>query len=68
MATTSYKAAVIGLGSMGGGMASSLLAAGIPTWGFDVTAEREAAFRGEGGLAGSRQDAAGRRTPLSLPW
>jgi L-threonate 2-dehydrogenase len=52
------KAAVIGLGSMGYGMAQSLLRAGLPTWGFDIDAEAEARFRGEGGQSSTRAEAA----------
>jgi len=52
------RAAVFGLGSMGLGMARSLLTAGLPVWGFDVDAGREASFRKAGGLPGSRAEAA----------
>ncbi len=45
---------VFGLGSMGFGMATSLLRAGLPTIGFDVNAERCEAFAREGGVAGVR--------------
>lgn len=48
---------IIGLGSMGEGMALSLLREGFPVWGFDVSAEREEKFREAGGQAGSRHDA-----------
>ena len=44
---------VIGLGSMGFGMARSLVRAGHRTHGFDVVPEQEARFRSEGGAAGS---------------
>lgn len=44
------KSAVFGLGSMGNGMAVSLLAAGHETWGFDVSADRLSAFQAQGGL------------------
>lgn len=50
------KAVVFGLGSMGGGMARSLLRAGLPVWGFDVVSEREEQFRAEGGQTGDRVD------------
>lgn len=50
--------AVIGLGSMGYGIASSLLKAGFATHGFDITPQQEAKFRGEGGAEGSRSDIA----------
>lgn len=48
---------VIGLGSMGEGMALSLLREEFPVWGFDVSTEREERFREAGGQAGSRSDA-----------
>ncbi len=48
---------VIGLGSMGEGMALSLLRKGFPVWGFDVSTEREEKFREAGGQTGSRADA-----------
>ena len=51
------KAVVFGLGSMGGGMARSLLRTELPVWGFDIVAEREAQFHAEGGQAGNRADA-----------
>lgn len=50
--------AVIGLGSMGYGIASSLLKAGFSTYGFDIAPQQEAKFRGEGGAEGSRLDIA----------
>ena len=46
------RVGVVGLGSMGDGMARSLLRAGIATWGFDVAAERVAAFAEAGGRTG----------------
>ena len=46
---TSQKIAVIGLGSMGYGMAQSCLAAGHTTLGVDLDADRVATFVGEGG-------------------
>ena len=52
------KAVVIGLGSMGFGMADSLLRGGHNVWGFDVSAAQEESFRATGGQTGSRQDAA----------
>ncbi len=45
------KVAVIGLGSMGYGIAQSCLRAGHQTWGVDITAERVEQFIGEGGQA-----------------
>jgi putative dehydrogenase len=53
-----YSVAVIGLGSMGSGMAESLLRAGLRVWGFDVDPAREAALRGKGALPASRDEAA----------
>jgi 3-hydroxyisobutyrate dehydrogenase-like beta-hydroxyacid dehydrogenase len=50
--------AVIGLGSMGYGMASSMLRAGHATWGVDVVASQEERFRSEGGQARPFADAA----------
>ena len=44
--------AVFGLGSMGYGMAQSLLRAGHTVYGFDVVPEQEARFRDEGGASG----------------
>jgi len=46
------KIAVIGLGSMGYGMAQSLLRAGHLTWGFDVNAAQVECFVAEGGKSG----------------
>ncbi|KAJ56303.1 3-hydroxyisobutyrate dehydrogenase [Actibacterium mucosum KCTC 23349] len=46
------KAAVIGLGSMGYGIASSILRAGHETYGFDINEDAVARFRAEGGAAG----------------
>jgi len=43
---------VIGLGSMGYGMAASCLRAGYQTWGIDINADAVARFRAEGGEAG----------------
>ncbi|QTL02918.1 NAD(P)-dependent oxidoreductase [Aquabacter sp. L1I39] len=45
------RAAVIGLGSMGYGMAASLLRAGFAVTGFDVAAEPMARLQAEGGSA-----------------
>ncbi len=53
------RIAVIGLGSMGGGMASALLAAGSPVAGFDVGERQRTAFAEKGGtVAASAQAAA----------
>lgn len=58
------RAGVIGLGDMGSGLARNLVAAGFPTTGHDLSAERMAAFEGMGGTAardaadvGARADA-----------
>ncbi|MFK7870752.1 MAG: L-threonate dehydrogenase [Roseobacter sp.] len=51
--------AVIGLGSMGYGIAKSALAAGHKTWGVDVNAAQMDRFAGEGGAAGALRDVAG---------
>jgi len=56
---TNCKTVVFGLGSMGNGMAKSLLRAELPVWGFDVISEREAQFRTDGGQSGSRAEAVG---------
>ncbi|MEL7116842.1 MAG: NAD(P)-binding domain-containing protein, partial [Pseudomonadota bacterium] len=50
--------AVIGLGAMGYGMASSCLRAGHRTYGFDISPEPVARFREEGGAPGSLADVA----------
>lgn len=53
------KVAAIGLGSMGYGMASSLLRAGHEVYGVDVNADAMARFRSDGGAAGALADVAG---------
>jgi L-threonate 2-dehydrogenase len=50
--------AVIGLGSMGSGMALSLMRAGFPVTGFDVGAEAAARFTAAGGTAAASPGAA----------
>ncbi len=50
--------AVIGLGSMGYGMAQSLLRAGHRTWGFDVVQRRMDDFAAEGGAQGALAEVA----------
>jgi putative dehydrogenase len=50
---------VVGLGSMGYGMAQSLLRAGHTVHGFDVVPAQEARFRAEGGAAGMLAEIAG---------
>ncbi|MBN9002179.1 MAG: NAD(P)-binding domain-containing protein, partial [Rhizobiales bacterium] len=49
MATSAQRVAVIGLGSMGFGMASSLLRAGFAVTGCDVSADSVARFKASGG-------------------
>ncbi len=51
--------AVFGLGSMGYGIASSILRAGHTTYGYDVVPEQERRFVEEGGADGARADVAG---------
>lgn len=52
--------AVFGLGAMGLGMATSLLRAGLPVTGTDLSADREAAFRAAGGETTPAAEAAAR--------
>jgi len=52
------KTAVIGLGSMGYGMAQSLLRAGHTTHGFDISDAAMARFHAEGGAQGALADVA----------
>lgn len=49
MTASDSSIGVIGLGSMGLGMARSLLRAGLPVWGYDIRQEVRSAFVGEGG-------------------
>ena len=58
MGQTTRKIAVIGLGSMGYGMAQSCLRAGHTTYGFDVVPEQEETFMKEGGAKGALADIA----------
>ncbi len=51
------KVAVIGLGSMGYGIATSAVKAGLTVYGFDVNAAQVSRFEAEGGLTGSVADA-----------
>jgi L-threonate 2-dehydrogenase len=51
--------AVIGLGSMGYGMACSLVRAGLRTWGSDLAPAQVARFRGDGGQPGPLTEALG---------
>lgn len=55
----SNKTAVIGLGSMGYGIAQSCLRAGHVTHGFDVVPTQTDRFRAEGGADGTLADVAG---------
>ena len=57
--STLSKTAVIGLGSMGYGMAQSVLRAGHDTFGTDINQDAEARFRAEGGASGALDDVAG---------
>ena len=50
------KTAVIGLGSMGYGVARSILRAGHETYGYDVVPAQEEKFRREGGAEGALED------------
>ena len=56
---TPQKIAVIGLGSMGYGIAASILRAGHRTHGFDVVPAQVERFRAEGGAAGTLAAVAG---------
>lgn len=53
------RVAVIGLGSMGHGIAQSAMNGGLQTHGFDVAEARVAAFRAQGGAEGALADIAG---------
>lgn len=53
------KIAVIGLGSMGYGMAASVRRAGHATWGVDINTKAVERFRGEGGKPGELAAVAG---------
>ena len=50
---------VIGLGSMGIGMANSVLRAGHEVWGLDISEARMEAFVAGGGKSGTIAEAAG---------
>lgn len=54
----SVTVGVFGLGSMGYGMATSCLASGLVTYGFDVNADSVARFSAEGGQTGALADIA----------
>lgn len=55
---THLKIAVVGLGSMGYGIASSLLRSGHETYGFDINDAQMARFQDEGGSKGELKDIA----------
>jgi len=57
--TSRNKTAVFGLGSMGYGIAGSLLRAGHQTFGFDVMPAAAERFRADGGASGALADIAG---------
>jgi 3-hydroxyisobutyrate dehydrogenase-like beta-hydroxyacid dehydrogenase len=57
--TQTTKVAVIGLGSMGFGVASSLLRAGLTVYGFDINPDAVARFVAKGGAEGTLADVAG---------
>jgi putative dehydrogenase len=56
---THQKIAVIGLGSMGYGIAASILRGGFETYGFDINSAAVARFQGEGGATASLYSIAG---------
>jgi len=60
------KIAVIGLGSMGHGMAVSCLRAGHVVWGVDVDQDRVQAFCREGGADGALHDVANRLDAVAI--
>ncbi|MEE4189504.1 MAG: L-threonate dehydrogenase [Roseobacter sp.] len=51
------KIGIVGLGSMGFGMACSLVRAGLETWGHDVNPDAVTGFQSEGGQPGTLHDA-----------
>jgi len=57
--TDPFRTAVIGLGSMGYGIAQSCLRAGLITHGFDVVPAQSERFRSEGGATGSLAETVG---------
>ncbi|MEL6807649.1 MAG: L-threonate dehydrogenase [Pseudomonadota bacterium] len=57
--TSPHKTAVIGLGSMGYGIAQSCLAAGHVTHGYDVNPDQTGRFAAEGGAPGALTEVAG---------
>ncbi|WP_417522539.1 L-threonate dehydrogenase [Marinovum sp.] len=58
MSKETLNAAVIGLGSMGYGMAASALRGGHKVWGVDIDADRIARFQAEGGQPTALAEAA----------
>jgi len=63
---TAHNTSIVGLGSMGYGMAQSLLRAGHAVQGFDINLDTTAKFAAEGGQTGSQSDAAARSDCLVL--
>lgn len=57
--TAGIRLAVIGLGSMGSGIAGAALRAGHRVWGVDLDPDRMARFRAAGGAEGALADVAG---------
>lgn len=57
--TVPFRTAVVGLGSMGYGIARSCLQAGLVTHGFDVVPAQVEKFQSEGGATGSLAETAG---------
>ena len=57
--STPHRTAVIGLGSMGYGIAASCLAGGLTTHGFDVVPAAVERFQADGGAPGALADIAG---------
>lgn len=53
----SLNVVIIGLGSMGLGMARSVIRAHIPTWGFDLSTDRMSILQAEGGRKDSLEKA-----------
>lgn len=53
-----HKTAIIGLGSMGYGIAQSALQGGLLTWGYDINPDTEQRFRTQGGGAEALGDIA----------
>src|SRR5690606_16155886 len=66
MAATDVTVGVIGLGSMGLGVARTLCRAGFETWGFDVRDAAVLAFEEAGGHAASSPAALGREVDVAI--